>query len=124
MENSKLIINTIIKQFSSLNDKGIYFSLKIIEIILDKIDKEEILQVLQNIYSLENKEDNILKLSQFQIKEKSIGLSFLPNNALKWYDNILNIPITFLYILNNIFIIKNKKLKMKMYMILIKYTQI
>ena len=132
MENSKLIINTIIKQFSSLNDKGIYFSLKIIEIILDKLDKEEILQVLQNIYeyyknnrvkenlvqflsleyieekinillnssdnnkniySLENKEDNILKLSQFQTKEKSIGLSFLPNNALKWYDNILNIPI-------------------------------
>ena len=131
IKNSKLIFNIIIEQFLSLNNKGKYFALKIIEIILKKLNQKDIIQIFQRIYeyykekkekenesqflSLEfleekinilisesnnkniylksNKNDNILKLLNFQIKEKSIGLNFELNDEIKWYNNILNIPI-------------------------------
>ena len=69
--NSKIIINIIIKQFSSLNDKGIYFALEMINHIINQLDKEDISNIYGLIY------EYYLKKKYIENKFKFLSLEFI-----------------------------------------------
>jgi hypothetical protein len=79
IKNSKLIFNIIIEQFLSLNNKGKYFALKIIEIILKKLNQKDIIQIFQRIYEYYKEK-----------KEKENESQFLSLEFLEEKINIFN----------------------------------
>ena len=108
--NSKLINEIINKEFSSLNDKGIYFILKMILELINYIDKEEILKILNNIWQYYNinkiKENDFSFLSLEFIEDKInkiLSDSFSNNkNIYKEKDeNKNNISNLFNYFIKN-----------------------
>lgn len=49
-DNSELIFDIIIQEFGKLNEKGVYFALKLVSNILNYLNKEELLKLLNIIY--------------------------------------------------------------------------
>ena len=94
--NSEQIINIIIKEFPSLNDKGKYLSLKIIIDILNQLDNKnitKILELLYNYYINNKKKENDYKLLSLEYIQEKIDIiinTYISNNNdiyLKKDDN-------------------------------------
>ena len=110
--NIKLIIDIINKELILLNEKGIYLTLKILSNVINYIDKEELINIMNNIlkyyFDNKNKENNYVFLSFEFIEEKinkMINKSYSNNKDIyKEKDNEDNINPTKLTNLFNYYI--------------------
>ena len=109
--NSKLIYDVINKEFLSLNDKGIYFALKILIDLINYLDKEEILKVLKNIWnyydinkSKKKEEISFCSLEFMEDKINKILSDSFSNNSNIYkeiYENKNSISHLFNYFIEN-----------------------
>ena len=97
---SNLIINVIIEKFLSLNDKGKHFALKIIETILNKLNKDNILKIFQYIYEYyrnKKEKENESQFSSLEFLEEKINFLICESNDKNIYllgnqdNNIINL---------------------------------
>ena len=95
-ENTKLIVDIITQEFDKLNEKGVYFALKLISNIMNYLNKEELLKILKiiyNYYSNKNEIENdyrFLSLEYIDNKISKMLSDSYSNNKILYKEDINN----------------------------------
>ena len=103
-DNSKLIVDLIIQEFGKLNEKGVYFALKLISNIMKYLNKEELLKILNIIYKYYSTKKEIENDYRFLSLEyidneisKMLSDSYSNNKNLYKEDISNNKSLTYLF---------------------------